>query len=186
MCFMCSALHTQRSEPLDKGITMNSIRKSLLIGMTVLSLGTVGAAARADDTPAAGRHGQQMTQEQRDAKMAEHKAKFAAMVAKRQAALHDKLKLSAAQEPAWASFVAATTPQWPAGRPDRASAAQLSAPERMEKHLEMSKQHIAKQETRLAAVKAFYAQLTPEQKKTFDEAAKHHHGRMHGGMMRHG
>ena len=165
---------------------MNTIRKTLLVGMTVLSLGAVGTAARAQDGAPQGRHGQAMTQEQRAAKAAEHKAKFADMVAKRQAKLHGALKLTAAQEPAWTTFVAATTPQVPAARPDRAALAQLSAPERMEKRLEMHKQMLAKQEVRLAAVKTFYAQLTAEQKKTFDEAAKHHHGRGHGGHGEHG
>ncbi|MNY77032.1 hypothetical protein D3C86_2168090 [compost metagenome] len=40
---------------------------------------------------------------------------------------------------------------------------------------------LARQETRLAALKTFYAQLTPEQQKTFDEATKRRHGRGHGG-----
>lgn len=165
---------------------MNTIRKTLLVGMTVLSLGAVANAARAEDTPAQGRHGQALSQEQRAAKAAEHKAKFSEMVAKHQAKLHDALKLTAAQEPAWATFVAATTPQMPAARPDRAALAQLSAPERMEKRLELHKQMLAQHETRLAALKTFYAVLTPEQRKTFDEQAEHHHGRMHGGHGGHG
>lgn len=173
---------------------MNTIRKTLIIGMTVLGLGT--GAAFAADTPAPGRHGQALTQEQRAAKMAERQAKFQEMMAKHQAALHDKLKITAAQEPAWNAFIAATAPKLPAARPDRAALAQLSAPERAEKRLEMHKQMLARQETRLAALKTFYAQLTPEQQKTFDEAAKRMHGRFgghrghgggHGGaMMRHG
>jgi protein CpxP len=134
---------------------MNTIRKTLLVGMAVLSLGAVGNAARAEDAPAQGRHGQALSQEQRAAKMAEHKAKFSEHVAKRQAKLHDALKLSAAQEPAWTAFVAATTPQLRGARPDRAALAQLSAPERMEKRLELHKQMLARQETRLAAVKTF-------------------------------
>jgi hypothetical protein len=170
---------------------MNTIRKTLIIGMTVLGLGTAGSAAFAADSPAPGRHGQALTQEQRDAKIAERQAKFQEMMVKHQAALHDKLKLTAAQEPAWSAFIAATAPKLPAARPDRAALAQLSAPERAEKRLEMHKQMLAQQETRLAALKTFYAQLTPEQQKTFDDATKRHHGRGHGhggghAMMRHG
>ncbi|MYN07045.1 Spy/CpxP family protein refolding chaperone [Pseudoduganella aquatica] len=173
---------------------MNTIRKSLIIGMTVFGLGVAGSAAYAADAPAPGRHGQALTQEQIAAKMAERQAKFKEMVAKRQAALHDKLKLTAAQEPAWAAFTAATAPKLPAARPDRAALAQLSTPELMEKRQEMHKQMLAQQEVRLAALKTFYAQLTPEQQKTFDEAARHRHGRFGGHrggqgggmMMRHG
>lgn len=157
---------------------MKSLRTSLVIGMAVLGLGS--AAVHAQDNQ--GRHGHQLTQEQIAAKQAEHKAKFQEMVAKRQAALHDKLKLTAAQEPAWTAFVAATTPQFPA-MPDHGAAASMTAPERMEKHLEMAKQHLATQETRLAAVKTFYAVLTADQQKIFDQAAKEHHARMKRGMM---
>ena len=162
---------------------MNTLRKTLIIGMTVFGLGTAGSAAFAADTPAPGRHGQALTQEQRDAKMAERQAKFKESMAKRQAALHDKLKLTAAQEPAWNAFIAASAPKLPAARPDRAALAQLSAPERAEKRHELHKQMLAHQETRLAALKTFYAQLTPEQQKTFDEATRRHHGRAghHGG-----
>ncbi|SFU95987.1 Spy/CpxP family protein refolding chaperone [Pseudoduganella namucuonensis] len=158
---------------------MNTIRKSLMVAMTALSLGTVGVVAHAAD--AQGRHGHALTQEQRAAKMAEHKAKLAERIAKHQQALHDSLKLTAAQEPAWAAFVSATTPTLAHPAVDRAALAQLSAPERMEKRLELHKQHLVKQETRLAAVKTFYAQLTAEQKKTFDAATHRMHGRGHGG-----
>ncbi|KQV79533.1 hypothetical protein ASD15_19635 [Massilia sp. Root351] len=158
---------------------MNTIRKSLIIGMAVLSLGAVGGSAFAADTPAPGRHGQALTQEQRAARAAERQATFKEMMARHQAALHDKLKLTAAQEPAWNAFVAASAPKLPAARADRAALAQLSAPERAERRLEMHKQMIAQHETRLAALKTFYAQLTPEQQKTFDQATQRHHRRGH-------
>lgn len=170
---------------------MNTLHKSLLIGMTVLGLGSAGFAAQAQ-TPAqdtAGRHGHAVTQEERAARHAEHRAKFAAHLAQRQAKLHEQLKLTAAQEPAWQAYVAATAPQPATARAERTSNAQLPAPERMEKRLEMAKQHLAKQEARLAALKTFYAVLTPEQQKTFDSATArqgrgHGHGRHH--MPRHG
>ncbi|MES2264053.1 MAG: Spy/CpxP family protein refolding chaperone [Pseudomonadota bacterium] len=151
---------------------MNTLRKSLLIGMTVLGLGSAGMAAHAEDNQ--GRHGHVLSQEAK----AQYQAKFAERIAKRQAALHDKLKLTAAQEPAWATFKAATTPQLPAAHADRAALAQLSAPERAEKHLAMVKEHIARQETRVAALKTFYAVLSPEQQKTLDAELAHrrHHG----------
>lgn len=107
-------------------------------------------------------------------------------MAKRQAALHDQLKLTAAQEPAWKAYLAAIAPSQtdkPWG--DRAAMDKLSAPERMEKHLAMMKEHEARAEAHLAALKTFYATLTPAQRATFDKATSHahaHHG-PHGGDM---
>lgn len=102
--------------------------------------------------------------------------------AKRFDALHDALKLSAAQEPAWKAFRDSRTADMAAmmkNRPDPATLAGKSAPERMELMLERSKTHQAQMEKHLAELKTFYAQLTPEQKKTFDA-----HSMMgpHGGM----
>ena len=52
----------------------------------------------------------------------------------------------------------------------------MPAPARMEQHIAMAKQRVAAMETRLAALKAFYAVLTPEQKKTFDASSMHQRG----------
>ena len=67
-------------------------------------------------------------------------------------------------------------------RPDRAAQASLSAPQRMAMHVEMQKRRTAAMEGRLGALNSFYAVLTPEQKKTFDEKA----GRLQGHFGRHG
>lgn len=84
-------------------------------------------------------------------------------------ALHDKLKLAPAQESAWNNFIAATKPQ---GRPqrDREDFSQLTAPERLDRRMEAEKEHLNRMEEHARALKAFYAQLSPEQKKTFDES----------------
>jgi hypothetical protein len=106
-------------------------------------------------------------------------------MAKHQAAFHDKLKITADQEPAWQAFIAATKPQ-PHAMPqpqDRKAMAQMSTPERMEKGLQMMKEHQARMEAHLAAVKTFYAALKPEQQKIFDEAHRHMMHHRHG---RHG
>jgi protein CpxP len=63
-------------------------------------------------------------------------------------------------------------------RPDRAEWEKLSAPERMEKQLALMKEREARMADRLAATKAFYAQLTPEQQKIFNENFMT--GRRHG------
>jgi hypothetical protein len=162
----------------------NTIAKAVMV--TLLGLGALGSSYAADQA-SHGRHGHALSQEERAAKHEEHQAKFAEMVAKHQAALHDKLKLTAAQEPAWRTFVAAVTPTLPTLQ-ERNPAA--TTPERLDQHLAMAKQHVAKMETRAAATKVFYAQLTPEQQKTFDaEAAKMHrrmgHGMGHRLMMHH-
>ncbi|MES2126603.1 MAG: Spy/CpxP family protein refolding chaperone [Pseudomonadota bacterium] len=135
---------------------MNALRKSIAVGLTVLGM---ACAAHADE----GRHGFAANKEAMQEKMADH-------FAKRQAKLHDLLKLTAAQESSWATYQAAIKPA--AGstpHPDRAAIAAMSAPQRMEQHLAMAKTHITTMEAHLAALSAFYGGLTAEQKKVFDD-----------------
>ncbi|MQA41519.1 Spy/CpxP family protein refolding chaperone [Rugamonas aquatica] len=148
---------------------MNILRKSILIGFTVLGM----AAAQAQDmAPAAGRHGAVVNREQMQAKMEE-------MFAKRQAKLHDLLKLTTQQESAWATYQAAIKPTAAGGTlPDRDAVAKMSAPDRLAKMIDLSKQRQAKMEAHLTALTAFYSQLTAEQKAIFDD---HTRGGAHGG-----
>ena len=153
---------------------MNILRKSILIGFTVLGM----AAAQAQDTtPPAGRHGAGVGKEQMQAKMAE-------MYAKRQAKLHDLLKLTAQQESAWANYQAAIKPAaaGAGATGDHKSFATLSAPDRLSKMIDMTKQHEAKMEATLPALTAFYGQLTADQKAIFDD---HTMGGKHGGFHGH-
>ena len=151
---------------------MNILRKSLVIGMTVIGLGSA-IGAQAQETPAP--HQRHYAATKFDpAKRAEH-------MAQRQQKLHDALKLTPAQEPAWTTYIAAIKPQTPIGRVDRVSLKDLPAPERMEKRLALQKERHAHQESRLAALKTFYAVLTPEQQKTFDQATAHQGHHRHGG-----
>jgi Spy/CpxP family protein refolding chaperone len=166
-----------------KGKSMNTLRKQVLIALTVLGMGSAAVAVQAQTAAPEGRHGHAANQEQRMEKWGEH-------FAKRQAKLHDALKLSAAQESAWATYQAAIKPavgSMPM-HADRAALAGMPAPARMEKMISMAKQHIVTMESHLAALNTFYAVLTPAQKKIFDEntmAGRRHHGGMHGkhGMM---
>jgi periplasmic protein CpxP/Spy len=139
---------------------MNTLRNRFLIGLAMLGMGAGAAlSAHADE----GRHGAAANMEQMRARMAEH---FTARMAK----LHDALKLTAAQEPAWATYLAAMTPPATApAHPDRAAIAAMPAPDRMEQMLTTARARIADMETKLAALKTFYATLTAEQKKTFDD-----------------
>ena len=148
---------------------MNTLRKGLVIAIATLSLGTIAAAApdqvaQAPATSSAsGQHGE----------------KFAERMAKRQAALHDKLALTPAQEGAWQAFTArmqATV----ATRSDARPAKALTAPERAERKaafLQVAQQQAA---SRVQPIKEFYAVLSPEQQKIFDsqfQGHRHHFGR---------
>ena len=157
---------------------MNTLRKSFIIGMTIIGMGSAIIPAHAEDTAAKPRHAYSDTKFD--------PVKFAERRAARQQKLHDALKLDAAQETAWNRYMAAVQPKAPAGRAERVDFKALNAPQRAEKMLEFSKLRVQHQETRLAALKTFYAALSPEQQKTFDEAATRK-GRGHGhhGMMRH-
>lgn len=101
-------------------------------------------------------------------------AKMEAMVAKHLADLKTKLKITPAQEGSWTTFTAAMKP--PArpevARPDRAEMDKLTTPERIDKMRALRAQHQADRQANMdkreAAVKAFYADLNAEQKKTFD------------------
>lgn len=113
---------------------------------------------------------------------AECAAKFAERIAQHQQKLHDKLKITPAQEAAWKTFTAKTTPTAPMNRPSRDEIAKLSAPEHMERMLGMMKEGEARLNARLAAVKEFYAVLTPEQQTIFNEQFKHMHRHRHHGF----
>lgn len=147
---------------------MNSLKNKFFIGLTAVAMAT-GASVYAQSTSPSmekpsgmGMHGSDGMDH---AKMAE---KMKAGMAKHQKELHDKLKLTAAQEPAWKTFTDAIAPGDMPARPDRAAMEKLSAPERMEKMLTLSKERQGKMEGHLAALKTFYATLTPEQKKVLD------------------
>ena len=92
--------------------------------------------------------------------------------------LKSDLKLNANQEAAWAEWVGKINGDhagWEEKRKNEKSWASLPAPERMEKMLAFSKEHIVRQELRLAATKTFYATLSPEQRQTFDKDFKFEH-----------
>ena len=155
--------------------SMTTLRKNLIIAMSVLGMGAASMTVHAQDAAASApaASGKMQHEGHRASNPVERMAKY-------QARLHDKLKLTAAQEPAWATFTAANAPKKPMGdwKARHAAMAKLSAPERMEQWIAMSKERIASQESRLASLKTFYAVLTPEQKKVFDDSVP---GGMHGG-----
>ncbi|AOZ50986.1 Spy/CpxP family protein refolding chaperone [Chromobacterium vaccinii] len=128
---------------------MTQLLKPLLIAGLLFA----GSAAYADDAPAA---------------PAAHKgwhmdpAKHEEMRAKHLQALHDKLKIQPQQEAAWQTFAASMKPE---KMEKPAMDDKATAPEKMES---MMQRQQARMQQRLDALKAFYAQLTPEQQKTMD------------------
>ena len=92
----------------------------------------------------------------------------------RQANLKVKLHLSAAQEPAWTTFVQSMTPPTKSLEQtiDRDALAKLKTPERMEKMNAAHEANLAAMQThmkqRTEATRTFYNQLNAEQQKVFD------------------
>ncbi|MEO6018501.1 MAG: Spy/CpxP family protein refolding chaperone [Polaromonas sp.] len=164
----------------NRSASLNSL---VLAGL----LATVGAGAMAQTPPAppagsppvagkpAGPRGDRM--ERHDP------AKMQAMMARHQAEMKAKLKITPAQEGAWTAYTTAMQP--PAHtRPtaeQRAEFAKLTTPQRIDKMKEMRTQRMgqmnAAMDKRGEATKALYAALTPEQQKTFDAEHKKHEGR---------
>ena len=85
--------------------------------------------------------------------------------------LHGALHITAAQESAWQAFVAASQPD-PQQQARERSAQQmlptLTAPQRVDLSIAAMQADIATLRERGAALKAFYATLTPAQQATFD------------------
>jgi protein CpxP len=85
--------------------------------------------------------------------------------------LRDVLQLTPAQEPALQALVAAMKP--PEGLREKMKAeheamAQLTTPQRLDRMKARMAEHEAMMDQHIAAVKHFYAQLTPAQQKAFD------------------
>ena len=149
-----------------------TFRKHLITCALLAGVGLAGAQAQT--APAAGtgappQHGRHYD----PAKMAERMNRHLAD-------LKQKLQITASQENAWNSFTAAMQPSG-MQRPDRQALAAMTTPERIDQMRAMRDRRNAEMDRRAEATKAFYAQLTPEQKKTFDaETARMRQGHMHG------
>jgi protein CpxP len=86
--------------------------------------------------------------------------------------LHDALNLTSAQAGAWSAFQASAQPD-PDQAARRRAALQmipdLHAPQRVDLTIAAMQADLTSLERRGAALKAFYATLTPEQQATFDQ-----------------
>jgi hypothetical protein len=92
-----------------------------------------------------------------------------ANILKNQSQLHEQLKLTQEQEPAWKDFISSVPTPIKPTRLERTAMEKLSTPERLELQLNQLKEQEAKMASNLVALKTFYAALTPEQQKEFDE-----------------
>ncbi|HEX5378809.1 MAG TPA: Spy/CpxP family protein refolding chaperone [Phenylobacterium sp.] len=156
---------------------MNLLRP-LVLSASILILGAAGVAQAQPASPPpgamsgvrdAGPHGKMgggMGHERHDpAAMATH--------------LRAALQLTPAQEPALNAFVAAMKP--PEGmrdqrRMERGEMATMTTPQRLDRMKARMDDHRARFEQHAAAVKRFYAQLTPAQQKAFDTLHAGHRG----------
>lgn len=161
---------------------MKTLSKKSLVAFSLMTLVGASFAAQTDSTANQGRYAHAANQEAHQANQAARQAKMAEFFAARTAKLHDALQLTAAQEPAWAAFVASIKPPATQQRPDFAAMKGLTLPEREAKRIEMEKQRIAAQEARLPALNGLYAVLSPEQKLVLEKAQRRMAGAMHARM----
>ena len=171
-------------------------RSASLQGLVLAGLlATIGASAMAQGAPTAPPAGPAAASRPAGPPgehMGRHDpAKIQAWVAKRQAEMKAKLKITPAQEGAWTTFTAAMQPPAHGARPtpeQRAELDKLTTPQRIDKMRDMRTQRMtemaANMDKRGEATKTFYAALTPDQQKVFDTEHKRHGG--HGEHGEHG
>lgn len=155
---------------------MKSVFKPLLISALLATAGLSAYAQDAGGLPP-GEHGMRHHGPMDPAKMQE-------MMAQHAAALKAKLNLSATQEGAWATYMAAMQP--PADMGARMSPenrkkmhdewAALTTPQRIDKMNDMKVKRNAEMAKRNDATKSFYAALSPAQQKVFDTNTMRHGG----------
>ena len=142
--------------------TMKKLIQSLVIAGLMASAGGVALAQAGDMMGHGGKHG--------------NPAKMAQMHAKHLADLKAKLKITAAQEPAWTTFAESMKPgaNMMGKRADHSEMDKLATPERIDKMRALHKERMAAMDAAMdkrgEATKTFYATLSPEQKKVFDDA----------------
>jgi len=108
--------------------------------------------------------------------------------AQRMQMMRERLAITPAQEGAFQAWLGALRP--PEGmrrgqRPDRDAVAAMTTPERIDRRMAMAEQRLAMARQRGEATKRFYAQLSTEQRQTFD-AMRPMGGRKGGPGMRGG
>jgi periplasmic protein CpxP/Spy len=150
--------------------TKRALLVGLLAGSGILAASSFAmtAAGSTENGGCEGRHGHKI-HAQWEARGAEHLSELKGM-----------LKLHPEQEAAWEAFASASQPETHfrrlGGLAIRGEMEKLNTPQRLDKMLAMADAHRAKLAERAEAIKAFYAQLTPEQQGAFDaEAVRNQH-----------
>ena len=103
--------------------------------------------------------------------------------------LKQSLKLNTDQNQAWVAFETSMQSHG-MQRPDHQAIAKMSTPERLDFISKMKTEHDAQMQKRMDATRTFYAVLSPEQQKTFDQETlqfmkKHERGGKHEGKSEH-
>ncbi len=153
-------------------------KRAVLVGL-LASSGILAASAYATaDRESSGKPG-------REARHAMKANQWEAHHAERMAGLKDKLKLAPEQEAAWNTFAEGSHPgprHMGADREAmRSEFEKLNTPQRLDRMLAVSEVRRARMAERVAATKAFYAQLSPDQQRVFDAEAlpERHRGHRH-------
>ena len=168
---------------------MKTLHRYLLTAGLLAGLG-VAAVAQTQTAPAPvdGRAGHSMMQGEHGrmdpARMERMRARMEERMAKRLGEFKQKLQISRGQDGAWETWTAALKPTQ-FQRPDRATFQRMTTPERIDRMKALRAQRGAEMDKRLDATKTFYAQLTPEQQKVFDQDGLRLLNRM-GGKRGHG
>lgn len=107
-------------------------------------------------------------------------------MAQHQKKLHAALKLGPDQEVAWIKLMDSQPKMAKMSKDKPDSSAKLTTPERAEMMLEHMKEHQTQMTEHVDAMKDFYAVLTPEQKKSFDDFHANIQGGKRGMPAHHG
>jgi hypothetical protein len=137
--------------------TANRSAKMLLAGMAIAALSANAFARDMEDC-----------RYEENGRMGMNSARMEKYHEQHLSRLHDRLKLNPQQEVAWKKFSSNRMIERPP-RPNPEEMDNLSAPQRLEQGLQRMRAMEAKMSEHLVALKEFYAVLTPEQQKIFDE-----------------
>ena len=169
---------------------MSFAKKSMVAATTSLVALTFAAVAFAQTPPPGPGPGGPG----RDAQFMERmKARMEARQAERAKALHDVLRIRADQEGAFQAFNTAMHPardhkgpRGPRADGQGAPPALETTPQRLDKMAMRLHEREQRMETRITAIKTFYAVLSPEQQRTFDSLPMLRGGEGFGGRGGHG
>ena len=106
--------------------------------------------------------------------------RHARMIEQHHQRLHEALKLTPEQESGWKKLMETQDAMRRPGRPPADDGSKLTAPERADKMLAMSRARNEQLSEHVSALKNFYASLRAEQKKTFDDMQARQRERMRG------